>query len=95
LFDKVINFEAAVFIAHCCLISVGSVFWVWVFWIQNISPNVWNMFFRKGQQLCYHLPTHHHGLFQGMLPGMLRMDYHCPSNFRCVGNFFIYNYFVS
>jgi len=26
LLDKVINFEAAVFIAHCCLISVRSMF---------------------------------------------------------------------
>lgn len=26
LLDKVINFEAAIFIARCCLISLGSMF---------------------------------------------------------------------
>jgi len=31
LLDKVINFEPVIFIAHCCLISVGSMFWVSVF----------------------------------------------------------------
>ena len=52
-------------------------------------------FFRKGQQQYYHLPTLHHGLFQGMLPGTLRMDCHSPSNFRCVGNFSFTNLFLS
>jgi hypothetical protein len=52
-----------------------------------VSPDVWNIFSRKVQQLCYHLPTLHHKLFQGMLPGTLRMDCHSPSNFQYVGKF--------